>query len=112
MKAHKRLRLWLIKKLKAVPEEDMIASHMPPPKVVKVHMPIETLEMCEDVYYYNRNAHYYTYPDDEEMAKRTIATKIFNAVIDNNLIEFAVCENPIDMKKTIRGRLRVANPNL
>ena len=111
MKALKRLRLWLIRKLKAVPEEEMIASHLPPPKIVRVDMPIVTLEMCEDVYYYNRNASYFTYPEDEEMVKRTIANKIFNSVIDNNLIEFAECENPIDMKKTVIGRLRVANPN-
>ena len=95
-KLFKKIRLWLIKKLKAIPEENT-------PCIRHTTMPIVTLESCETIDHYRIN-------DEKFIAycKKSVANKLAEGLIENELIEFTNCDNYEYMERTLRGRLLVA----
>lgn len=99
MKIFKKIRLWLIKKLNAVPKEtkEIGIKHYTVPVV-------EVYEYTKISYPYSKREEYH------DCAKNSIATQIGLDLLEQGLIEFEYEENHMELNETIFGRVRVAKP--
>ena len=94
----RKIRLWLIKKLNAIPKENMNSS------VIYVHkVPFIEVQAKETLPYPN-----WTEEEYREHAKKYVAEKIGLELLENKLIEFFCCEDNMTRNLSIVGCVKVA----
>lgn len=99
MKIFKKIRLWIIKKLNAIPKEEKICM------VARYEVPFVELHAKETISYPCVEIEEY-----QDYVKKSIATQIGLGLLEKGLIEFEYEENLMYYNKTIYGRVRVAIP--
>ncbi len=101
MKIFKKIRLWLIKKLNAVPRETK--------EIAITHYTAPVAEVYEYTTIHPRTKIAETM-EYQDYVKKSIATQIGLDLLEKGLIEFEFVENPMEFNKKIYGRVRVARP--